>query len=181
MAYDHPDIERVLIDEQEIQEIAKRIGAEISRDYAGETVVVVCILKGAFVFMSDLVRHIDVPCVIDVMAVSSYGNSTKSSGVVTVVQDLTEDIAGRHVIIAEDILDTGLTLSHVVKLFEERGAASVDVAAFAVKDLDIERPITPRYIGTHVPDVFIVGYGLDYAERYRNLPYVGILKPEVYA
>ena len=182
MEHNHPDIESVLVDERQIQETVERVGAEITRDYAGESIVLVCILNGAFIFASDLMRHIDLPCSIDFMSVSSYGNDTKSSGVVKVLQDLRQDVAGRHVVIVEDILDTGCTLSHVVEMLKGRGAASVEIATFAIKDLpDVERPVTARYIGVHVPNEFVVGYGLDYAERYRNLPYVGILKPEVYA
>ena len=182
MEHTHPDIASILIDEQQIQKIVKRVGAEITRDYEGESIAVVCILTGAFVFASDLIRRIDLDCTIDFMSVSSYGSGTTSSGVVKVLHDLQHDIAGKHVIIVEDILDTGCTLACVAEMLKDRGAASVDIATFAIKDLpDVERPITARYIGTHVPNEFVVGYGLDYAERYRDLPYVGILKPEVYA
>ena len=182
MEHNHPDIESVLIDERQIQKIVERVGAEITRDYAGGSIAVVCILTGAFIFASDLMRHIDIPCTIDFMSVSSYGNDTKSSGVVKILHDLNHDIAGKHVIVVEDILDTGCTLSQIVEMLKGRGAASVEIATFAIKDLpDVERPVTACYIGTHVPNEFIVGYGLDYAERYRNLPYVGILKPEAYA
>ena len=178
----HEDVEKILISEEEITKIVARLGAEISADYVGKDPLVVTVLRGAFVFTADLVRAIDVPCTVDFMAVSSYGNGTKSSGVVRIVKDLDTKIEGRHVIIAEDILDSGLTLSYLVKLLEGRHAASISIAAFAVKDIEGHTPaIQPDYVGTHVPDEFIVGYGLDYAEHYRNLPYVGVLKPEVYS
>ena len=127
-------------------------------------------------------RSISVPCAVDFMAVSSYGDGVKSSGVVRIVKDLNTKIEGRDVIIAEDILDSGLTLSYLVKMLEGRGPNSVRIVAFAIKDIPGHTPaIQPDYVGTHVPNEFIVGYGLDYAERYRNLPYIGVLKPEVYS
>ena len=182
MASIHPDIKSILISENEIEGIVERLGAQITRDYKGKSVLVVCILKGAFVFMSDLVRRIDLPCKIEFMTVSSYGASTMSSGMVNIVQDVRTNIKDKHVIIAEDILDTGLTLSKVVEVFKQRKPASVEIVAFAVKDLPgVTHHIEPKYVGTHVPNEFIVGYGLDYAEEYRNLPYIGVLKPSVYA
>ena len=178
----HPDIEKVLISEDEINNIVSRLGAEISRDYADKNPLVVAVLRGAFVFTADLMRAITVPCAVDFMAVSSYGSGVKSSGIVRIVKDLDTPIEGRHVIIAEDILDSGLTLSYLMNLLSNRGCASISIAAFAVKDVTGHVPaVRPNYVGTHVPDEFIVGYGLDYAERYRNLPYVGVLKPEVYS
>ena len=178
----HPDIESVLISEQDIQSIAERMGSQISADYEDKNPLVITVLRGAFIFTADLLRSITVPCAVDFMAVSSYGDGVKSSGVVRIVKDLDTKIEGRHVIIAEDILDTGLTLSYLISLLEARHPASVEVAAFAVKDIPGKKPLLePRYVGMHVPNEFIVGYGLDYAERYRNLPYVGILKPEVYS
>lgn len=177
----HDDVEKILISEDEIKEIVTRLGAEISRDYAGKNPLIICVLRGAFVFAADLMRAITVPCEIDFMAVSSYGSGVKSSGVVRIVKDLDTQLEGRHVVIAEDILDSGLTLSYLMHLFTGRGCASIRVAAFAVKDVkDRTSAVRPNYVGTHVPDEFIVGYGLDYAENYRNLPYVGVLKPEVY-
>ena len=178
----HPDVAKVLISEEEINAIVERLGAEITRDYADKNPLVVTVLRGAFVFTADLVRAIKCPCAVDFMAVSSYGDGVKSSGVVRIVKDLDTKIEGRHVIIAEDILDSGLTLSYLCDLLSHRNAASISVCAFAVKDLPAHKPaVDPEYVGTHVPNEFIVGYGLDFAERYRNLPYVGVLKPEVYS
>lgn len=178
----NPDVESVVLSEQQISDIVARLGAQISADYADKNPLVVAVLRGAFVFTADLMRAITVPCAVDFMAVSSYGDGVKSSGVVRIVKDLDTKIEGRHVIIAEDILDSGLTLSYLVKMLQARHPASVKVAAFSVKDIPDHTPaIQPDYVGCHVPNEFIVGYGLDYAERYRNLPYVGILKPEVYS
>lgn len=177
----HPDVQEVLFSEDDIRGIVKRMGAEISRDYAGKNPLVVAVLRGAVVFVADLMRAIECPMAIDFMAVSSYGEGFKSSGVVRIVKDLDTKIEGRHVLIVEDILDSGLTLSYLKRMLEDRDPASVEVAAFLVKDVEGNTPaVTPRYVGTHVPDEFIVGYGLDFAERYRNLPYIGVLKPEVY-
>ena len=177
----HPDIEHVILSEEDIKQIVTRLGDEISADYADKNPLVITVLRGAFVFTADLVRAIKVPCTVDFMAVSSYGSGTKSSGEVRIVKDLDTKIEGRHVVIAEDILDSGLTLSYLMRLLGERHPASIRICAFAVKDVPGHKPaVAPTYVGTHVPDEFIVGYGLDYAERYRNLPFVGVLKPEVY-
>ena len=177
----NPDVSEVILSEEDIQAIVSRLGEEISVDYADKNPLVVAVLRGAFVFTADLVRAITVPCTVDFMAVSSYGASTRSSGEVRIVKDLDTKIEGRHVIIAEDILDSGLTLSYLIRLLGERHPASIRICAFAVKDVPGKKPaVAPTYVGTHVPDSFIVGYGLDYAEHYRNLPYVGVLKPEVY-
>ena len=181
MAELHPDIEEILLDEQDIKDIVKKVGAEITRDYADKNPLVVAVLRGAVVFMADIMRAIECPLSIDFMAVSSYGDGVKSSGVVRIVKDLDTKIEGRHVIIVEDVLDSGLTLSYLVRMLQSRNPASIEIAAFLVKDIEGKRPaIDPRYVGTHVPDKFVVGYGLDYAERYRNLPFVGVLKPCVY-
>ena len=178
----HPDIESIVHSEDAIKEIVARMGAKISEDYKDKNPLIITVLRGAFVFTADLVRAITVPCSVDFMAVSSYGDGVKSTGVVRIVKDLDTRIEGRHVVIAEDILDSGLTLSYLIEMLEARHPASIEVAAFSVKDIPDKRPaIEPRYVGVHVPNEFIVGYGLDYAERYRNLPYVGILKPEVYS
>ena len=178
----HPHIGSIIVTEDEIRSITKRMGEQISADYADKNPLVITVLRGAFVFTADLVRSITVPCAVDFMAVSSYGDGVKSSGVVRIIKDLDTKIEGRHVIIAEDILDSGLTLRYLIGMLESRKPASVKVAAFAVKDIPGKTPaINPTYVGTHVPNEFIVGYGLDYAERYRNLPYVGVLKPEVYS
>lgn len=177
----HPDIQKVILSEQDIASIVARLGKEISEDYADKNPLIVAVLRGAFVFTADLARAITVPCTVDFMAVSSYGSGTRSSGEVRIVKDLDTRIEGRHVIIAEDILDSGLTLSYLIRLLEERHPASVRICAFSVKDVPGHKPaVAPMYVGTHVPNEFIVGYGLDYAEQYRNLPYIGVLKPEVY-
>ncbi len=181
MAELHPDIEEILLSEQDIKDIVNKVGAEITRDYADKNPLVIAVLRGAVVFMADIMRAIECPLSIDFMAVSSYGDGVKSSGVVRIVKDLDTKIEGRHVIIVEDVLDSGLTLSYLVRMLQSRNPASIEIAAFLVKDIEGKRPaIDPRYVGTHVPDKFVVGYGLDYAERYRNLPFVGVLKPCVY-
>ena len=177
----HPDVKEVLLSEEDIRSIVERMGEQISADYADRNPLVVAVLRGAVVFTADLMRAIRCPLAVDFMAVSSYGEGVKSSGVVRIVKDLDTKIEGRDVIIVEDILDSGLTLSYLVDLLKGRNPASIEVAAFLVKDVPGNTPaVSPRYVGTHVPDAFIVGYGLDYAERYRNLPYIGVLKPAVY-
>lgn len=182
MASQHPDIEKVLFTQEDIEGIVSRLGEEITRDYAGKDLVLIAVLRGAVVFMGDLMRKIELPTNIDFMAVSSYGDVVKSSGIVRIIKDLDIDIRGRDVLIVEDILDSGLTLKYLMKNLESRKPASLEVAAFLWKDVeDRTSAITPKYVGTHCPDAFVVGYGLDYAERYRNLPYLGILKPEVYS
>ena len=179
MASQHPDIEKVLFTQEDIDGIVSRLGEEITRDYAGKDLVLIAVLRGAVVFMGDLMRKIELPTNIDFMAVSSYGDGVKSSGIVRIIKDLDIDIRGRDVLIVEDILDSGLTLKYLMKNLKP---ASLEVAAFLWKDVeDRTSAITPKYVGTHCPDAFVVGYGLDYAERYRNLPYLGILKPEVYS
>ena len=181
MAELHPDIEEILLSEQDIKDIVNKVGAEITRDYADKNPLVIAVLRGAVVFMADIMRAVECPLSIDFMAVSSYGDGVKSSGVVRIVKDLDTKIEGRHVIIVEDVLDSGLTLSYLVRMLKSRNPASIEIAAFLVKDIEGKRPaIDPRYVGTHVPNKFVVGYGLDYAERYRNLPFVGVLKPSVY-
>ncbi len=177
----HKDIQEVVLDEEDIREINRKLGEAITRDYADKNPLVISVLRGAVVFTADLIREIKCPLGIDFMAVSSYGDSAKSSGVVRIVKDLDTEIEGRHVIITEDILDSGLTLNFLIDLLKRRNPASIEVVAFTIKDVEgREAAVEPKYVGTHVADNFIVGYGLDYAEQYRNLPYVGILKPEVY-
>lgn len=177
----NPDIDGIILSTEDIQGIVERMGAQITSDYADKNPLLVAVLRGAVVFMGDLMRHIDCPLGIDFMAVSSYGDGVKSSGVVRIVKDLDTKIEGRDVLIVEDILDSGLTLKYLMANLSSRKPASLEVAAFLVKDIPGNTPaITPRYVGAHVPNAFIVGYGLDYAERYRNLPYIGVLKPEVY-
>lgn len=178
----HPDVEKVLFSEEDIADMGKRLGAQISEDYKGKDLVLIAVLRGAVVFMGDLMRAIDTDLAIDFMAVSSYGNGTKSSGTVRIIKDLDIDIKDRDVLIVEDILDSGLTLKYLMANLASRGPASLEVCTFLWKDVEGKQAaIDPKYVGTHCPDEFVVGYGLDYAERYRNLPYVGVLKPEVYA
>lgn len=178
----HPDVESILFSEEDIRGIVQRLGSEISRDYQGKDLVLIAVLRGAVVFMGDLMRSIDLPLAIDFMAVSSYGDKAKTSGIVRIVKDLDMDIKGRDVLIVEDILDSGLTLKYLMKNLSSRNPASLEVAAFLCKDVEGKQAaINPKYVGAHCPDEFVVGYGLDFAERYRNLPYVGILKPEVYS
>lgn len=176
------DIKTVLVSEEELKAKVAELGAQISKDYEGKDLVLIAVLRGAVVFMGDLMRAIDCPLAIDFMAVSSYGDGAKSSGIVRIVKDLDIDIKGRDVLIVEDILDSGLTLKYLMKNLSSRHPASLEVATFLWKDVEGRTTaIDPKYVGTHCPDEFVVGYGLDFAERYRNLPYVGVLKPEVYA
>lgn len=178
----HPDVDHMLFDKEEIAAVVRRMGADITRDYQGKDLVLIAVLRGAVVFMGDLMRAIECPLAIDFMAVSSYGEGAKSSGIVRIVKDLDMDIKGRDVLIVEDILDSGLTLKYLMKNLSSRNPASLEVAAFLWKDVEGKQAaINPKYVGAHCPDEFVVGYGLDFAERYRNLPYVGILKPEVYS
>lgn len=180
----HEDIQEVFLTEEEIARRVGEIGADITRDYADavkEGIVLVSVLRGAAIFMADLARAIELPVEMDYMAISSYGNGAKSSGVVRILKDLTSEIEGKHVIVAEDILDSGLTLKFLLKNLSSRKPASLAVATFLKKKTPAQADIDCRYVGFECPDEFIVGYGLDYAERYRNLPYVGILKPEIYS
>ncbi len=176
----HPDIESVIVSEEQIAERVRELGAQISADYAGQTLLLVAVLRGAALFLADLSRAVDVPVEIDFMAVSSYGSSTKSSGVVRILKDLDEQIEGRHVLVVEDILDTGLTLKYLLKNLASRKPASLEVVTLLSKEGKQRVPISCKYVGFSVPDEFVVGYGLDFAERYRNLPYVGVLKPSAY-
>jgi len=173
-----PEIREVVFDEAQIQEAVNRIGEQISRDYAGEKVLLVTVLKGAFIFMADLVRAIKDHVEIDFMAVSSYGNGAKSSGVVRIIKDLNASVEGRHVIIVEDILDSGLTLKYLLKNLKSRGPLSIEVATLLFKEGKQQTNVHCKYIGLICPDEFVVGYGLDYNEYYRNLSYIGVLDPE---
>lgn len=177
----HKDVTQVLFTEEEIVATVKRLGAEISKDYAGEKLLLVTVLKGAFIFMADLVRAIDCDVEIDFMEVSSYGAEAKSSGIVRIIKDLESSVAGRHVIIVEDILDSGLTLKYLCKNLKSRKPLSVEVATLLLKKEKQEADVNCKYIGLLCPDEFVVGYGLDYSERYRNLPYIGVLNPKVYS
>ncbi len=177
----HDDIEKVLVSSEEIQDRLRELAGQIDRDYARRQVLLVGVLKGAFIVMADLARYLTVPVEFDFMAVSSYGSATQSSGVVRILKDLDLDIGGRHVIVVEDIVDSGLTLNYLLRNLHARGPASLEVLALLCKPAQMSADPPLRYHGFAVPNVFVVGYGLDYAERYRNLPYVGTLRPEVYA
>jgi hypoxanthine phosphoribosyltransferase len=170
-----PKVTRTLFSEEEIQAAVERIGAQISVDYANKKILMVTVLKGAFVFMADLLRQIKGDVEIDFMAVSSYGSEAKSSGMVRILKDINADVAGRDVLIVEDILDSGLTLKSLMKLIKSRGPASIAVATLLHKRGKQQTNIEPQYVGMDCPDEFVVGYGLDYNEQYRNLPYIGIL------
>lgn len=174
------DIERILLSEEEIAAKVKELGAQISKDYADKNPIIISVLKGSFMFMADLVRAVTIPCTVDFMSVSSYGGGTTSSGEVKIVKDFDESIDGRHIIVVEDILDSGRTLSYLMKNMKARGAASISLCTFLDKPDRRVVPVEVAYKGFTVPDAFIVGYGLDYDQQYRNLPYVGVLKPSVY-
>lgn len=177
----HPDILRVILTEDQIRSRVAELGAQISADYAGEPVLLVAVLRGATLFVADLAREMTTPVELDFMAVSSYGSSTKSSGVVRILKDLDEGIEGRHVLVVEDILDSGLTLKYLLRNLASRKPLSLEVVTLLSKQGKQRVPIDCKYVGFEVPDEFVVGYGLDYAELYRNLPYLGVLKPEVYS
>ena len=177
----HPHLCTIVLTEDEIQTRVRELGEEISRDYGDEPVLLVAVLRGAAIFVADLARAISSPVELDFMAVSSYGSSTKSSGVVRILKDLDETIEGRNVLVCEDILDTGLTLKYLLRNLASRKPKTLEVVALLSKEGKQRVPISCKYTGFDVPDEFVVGYGLDYAERYRNLPYVGVLKPEIYA
>jgi hypoxanthine phosphoribosyltransferase len=177
----HPDLSHIVLSEDAIQTRVAELGEEISRDYGDESVLMIAVLRGAAIFVADLSRAVFSPVELDFMAVSSYGSSTKSSGVVRILKDLDETIEGRNVLVCEDILDTGLTLKYLLKNLASRKPKSLEVVALLSKEGKQRVPIDCRYVGFDIPDEFVVGYGLDYAEKYRNLPYVGVLKPAIYA
>ena len=168
-------VAEVLVEEDVLQRRIAELGAEISSDYAGRDLLLVGVLKGAVFFLSDLMRQLTVPCEIDFMAISSYGASTDSSGVVRILKDLDINIEGRDVLVVEDIIDSGLTLSYLVRNLEAREPASLEVCALLTKPERREIDVPVRYTGFEIPNRFVIGYGLDFAERYRNLPYVGVL------
>lgn len=174
------DIKEVLFTEEQLKQKVRELGAQITADYQGKYPLIVSVLKGSYVFMADLTRCIDVPCQVDFMVVSSYGAGTKTSGEVQIIKDLENSIDGRDLIIVEDILDSGVTLSYLMKVLNARGANSIRLCTLLSKPdrRKVEVPID--YLGFEIPDEFVVGYGLDFAEKYRNLPYIGILKPSVY-
>jgi hypoxanthine phosphoribosyltransferase len=173
-----PVIGEILVQADALQERVRQLGKEISRDYADRELLLVGVLKGAVFFLSDLMRHIDVPCEVDFMAVASYGSATESSGVVRILKDLDTAIEGRHVLIVEDIVDSGLTLQYLLRSLGARGPASIEVCALLTKPERREVELQARYVGFEIPDRFAIGYGLDHAERYRNLPYVAALNQE---
>lgn len=174
------DIERVLFSEEELDRRVSEIAAEINRDYAGKEPMLISVLRGSFVFMADLIRKIEVPCTVDFMSVSSYGRGTTSSGQVQITKDLSDDIEGKDIIVVEDILDSGNTLSYLLELLRARKPASMKLCTLLDKPDRRVKEVHVDYSGFTIPDEFVVGYGLDYAEKYRNLPYIGILKPRVY-
>ena len=175
------DVLRVLLSEDEIREKVRELGGKITADYKNSNLMLVTVLKGAVVFLADLMRQIDVPAEIDFMVVSSYGSGVKSSGVVKIVKDLDVPLAGKDILIVEDILDSGLTLSYIKELLESRGPRSIRIATLLDKPSRRKVDLQADYIGFSVPDEFVIGYGLDYDEKSRNLPSSGILKPEVYS
>lgn len=177
----HPDIEGVLVSEQQIADKITELALRIDADYTGRELLLVGVLKGAVMVMADLARALTTPVSMEFMAVSSYGSSTSSSGVVRILKDLDRDIAGKDVLVVEDIIDSGLTLSWLLRNLRSRQPASLDVFALLRKPEAAQVQVPIRYQGFDIPSVFVVGYGLDYAERYRELPYVGTLRPEVYA
>ncbi len=174
------DIKEILIAEDVLQSKVKELGAKITDDYKDKNLLLVCVLKGAVIFVSDLMRNINLPLGIDFMAISSYGSNTQSSGVVRILKDLNTSIEGRHVLIVEDIIDSGLTLSYLVDNLKSRRPASVEICTILDKPDRREANLEIKYTGFRVPDEFVVGYGLDYDEKYRNLPYIAILKEEIY-
>ena len=174
------DIQEVLFSEEQLDRRVREIAAQIEKDYEGKEIMLIGVLRGSFVFMADLCRRIDLPCTLDFMSVSSYGKGTSSSGQVQITKDLSSDISGQHIIVIEDILDSGNTLSYLLKLLEQRNPASIRLCTLLDKPDRRVKEVKVDYSGFSIPDAFVVGYGLDYAEQYRNLPYIGILKPEVY-
>lgn len=176
----HNEIEKVLISEAEIQTRILELGKELTEEYKDKFPLAICVLKGAMPFMADLLKRVDTHLEMDFMDVSSYGSSTVSSGEVKIVKDLNTSVEGRDVLIVEDIIDSGLTLSYLVDLFRYRKAKSIKIVTLLDKPSGRKADIKADYVGFDVPDAFVVGYGLDYIEKYRNLPYVGVLKPEIY-
>ena len=174
------DVEKILIDQNKLSDIVKNLGKRISEDYKGKNLLMISVLKGSVVFMADLMRNITIPCQIDFMAVSSYGGGTKSSGVVKILKDLDIPLEGFDLLIVEDILDSGQTLSYIMKVLKTRNPRSIKICTLLDKPMARKSPIEADYVGTAIPDEFVIGYGLDYKEEYRNLPFVGVLKPSVY-
>ena len=177
----HKDVERILYTEEELRDRVKALGGQITADYAGRAPLLISVLRGSYIFMADLTRSIDLDVMVDFMAVSSYGAGTVSSGQVEIKKDLSDSIEGKDLIIVEDILDSGNTLYYLLDVLRARKPASIRICTLMDKPERRTKPIKADYVGFTIPDAFIVGYGLDYAEKYRNLPYVGVLKPSVYS
>ena len=180
MADMREDMAYILADEEELKNICQDLGARISEDYKDKNIIIVSVLKGAFVFCADIFRNISIPCAIDFMAISSYGSGT-TPGAVSLIKDLGVDISGMDVLIVEDILDSGKSLAYTIELLKARKPKSIKICTLLDKPERRQAPITANYIGKAIPDEFVVGYGLDYNEKYRNLPYIGVLKREVYS
>ncbi|MCI6245174.1 MAG: hypoxanthine phosphoribosyltransferase [Eubacterium sp.] len=176
----HQDIDKILVSEEELRSINARLGAQITKDFAGKNLLVLGILKGCVFFMTDLVRNIELPLSIDFMSVSSYGSGTESTGHVKITKDIDIDLSGYDVLLVEDILDSGRTLKYVSDILKTRGANSISIVTLLDKPDRRVAPVKPDYVGCDVPDEFVVGYGLDYDQKYRNLPYIGSLKREIY-
>lgn len=176
----HQDVERILFTQEELARRAGELGEQITADYAGKEVAVASVLRGSYIFMADLTRAIQLPITVDFMAVSSYGSGTVSSGQVEIKKDLSDSIEGKDLIIVEDILDSGNTLYYLMDVLRARKPASIRICTLLDKPERRSKPIAADYVGFSIPDAFVVGYGLDYDEKYRNLPYIGILKPSVY-
>lgn len=175
------DIQEILFSQEQLKTRVSEIARQIEADYAGQEIMFIGILRGSFIFLADLCRAVNLPCTLDFMSVSSYGSGTTSSGQIQIIKDLSEDISGRHIIVVEDILDSGNTLSYLLNILEHRHPASIRLCALLDKPERRVKPVQLHYCGFSIPDAFVVGYGLDYAERYRSLPYIGVLKPEVYS
>ncbi|TMB58103.1 MAG: hypoxanthine phosphoribosyltransferase [Chloroflexi bacterium] len=176
----HDDVEEVLLTDAQIRTRVAELGAQLSQDFDGRDPVLVSVLKGSIIFLADLVRAMEIPLSVDLMEVSSYGASTESSGQVRILKDLSRPIEGRHVVVVEDIIDTGLTLNYLLRYLRDKGPASLGICCLLDKPARRLAPIEIDYRGFTIPDRFVIGYGLDYDERYRNLPYIGVLRPSVY-
>lgn len=175
-----PDVEEILLSSEQVQARVAELGAQLATDYAGRDPVLVSVLKGSIIFLADLVRAMPIPLSIDLMEVSSYGASTESSGQVRILKDLSTSISGREVVVVEDIIDTGLTLNYLLRYLHDKGPASIRICCLLDKPARRLAEIEIEYRGFTIPDRFVIGYGLDYGERYRNLPYIGVLRPSVY-
>ena len=176
----HADVEEILLTEEQIQARVAELGVQLTADYAGREPVLISVLKGSIVFLADLVRGVELPLSIDIMEVSSYGAATESSGQVRILKDLSNPIEGRDVLVVEDIIDTGLTLNYLLRYLREKGPATLRICCLLDKPARRLTEIEIDYVGFTIPDRFVIGYGLDYGERYRNLPYIGVLRPSVY-